>query len=106
MKAIVRYQDLIDLSIEKGIYPYDMINVYGIMFTVKLICLLVKCKKNKMKTIPLPYPKRITKESDIENYLFRLRDSGFKIIDWFEDLIDEKSGDVVEVQRWKIFYLN
>jgi hypothetical protein len=107
MRAIVRHQDLIDLSTKKGIYPYDMINIYGIMFTVKLISSLVKKnKKNKFKTISLPYPKRLTKESDIEKYLDVLRESGFKITSWCEDLIDEETGEIVEVQRWKIFFLN
>ncbi len=105
MKAIVRYQDKIDLSIQKGITPYSLINVYGIMFVLKLINSLIKTdKKNKMKTIPMLYPKRM-KEGEIESYLEKLKEAGFRIAGWYEDFIDEDTSDIVEVQRWKIYYL-
>jgi hypothetical protein len=106
MKAIVRHQDEIDLAVQKGINPYDLINVYGIMFVLKLINSLIKTdKKNKFKTIPVFYPNSM-KESEMENYLDRLRGAGFQITSWFEDFPDEDTGKVVEVERWKIFYLN
>jgi hypothetical protein len=103
-------QQAFNFACQRGIDVEELIRVYGIRFTLRLIQYLTKKPKQRTRLTELIYPRfkswPALKNEAIQKYLDILEDAGFKLKSWREPFIDEDTGEIVYVTRWKIHYFN
>ena len=118
--------DLIHASSNTFVLNLDpLIKEYGIRFTLRLIKSLVKVSKEdrKSESVHLIEPRplsilqkkifatedteqkaalRVTQQEQHAAYIQLLTECGFTFRTWFEDFVDEDTGEVVSIERREI----
>ncbi len=97
----------LDAAKKAGIDPELLISHYGLRFTLKLLNHADQSKNPKEESVSTLFPKpRVTKENYdrfYKQYENHLEIAGFTFHRWFDDFIDEDTGEVVSIERKKIY---
>jgi hypothetical protein len=103
-------QKKVDWAKKKGIILDDLILAYGLMFILKLLKSLEKPQATGPNTTWIIYPRTKVapdKRFDyLEQYVNALEEAGFKLKRYEEDFIDEDTGEIVTIERKKIYYVS
>lgn len=106
LRRVNRYnQEILDQYSAYGLDPNGLRKKHGLPFVVKLFRYLWKhTKKSKKALIDPIFPKNYSDHylagSGI-TYIEELQDAGLKLKVGYEDFIDEDTGEVVSIQRFK-----
>lgn len=101
-KISQEHQNLLNKSISYGLNLIFLREKHKLPFVIKLFKYLKKETKKKVKDIEPIFPKNfLTSEVSMGAYIDRLEEAGIKLKKSYGDFIDEDTGEVVRILRFK-----
>jgi len=83
-----------------GLNIAELRKKYKLPFIIKLFKYVQKATDRHYKNIDLLYPREFNWEK-LAEYVEQLEEAGFKIKTWKENFIDEDTGHIVSINRYK-----